>query len=336
MKFPSTLAALALLGICAPLAGCGSEATAEAGTVPPPIEDCTDAYECAGRKKLKPTAPTELEGLHNVFKLSDNIISGGEPLTDGALKAVADMGVKTILSVDGKAPNAELAKKLGMRYVHVPIRYGGLTGDQATKIAKTFREQKPPFYVHCFHGKHRGPCGAAVGRIVLDEVSREQALAEMRQWSGAARKYSGLYVSIATGDIPTAKTTEAFTWDFPAQHKIDGVRAGMVHMTRAFDNVKWLAKREWKPDANHPDIDAVNETAQLVQHFDQFVALKGYAARPADYKAWMTDSVKSVRELATAVKAHADGDSAAAGLATKKLAVLKNLCGACHKPYRNK
>ena len=43
------------------------------------------------------------------------------------MKRLADMGVKTILSVDGKTPDVEAAKKLGMRYVHVPIQYRGIT-----------------------------------------------------------------------------------------------------------------------------------------------------------------------------------------------------------------
>ena len=48
------------------------------------------------------------------------------------MRLIADMGVKTILSVDGKIPDAEEAAKYGIRYVHVPIRYGGITNDHTT------------------------------------------------------------------------------------------------------------------------------------------------------------------------------------------------------------
>ncbi|MDJ0972832.1 MAG: hypothetical protein QNJ98_00050 [Planctomycetota bacterium] len=329
---PLALAALLAL----PLTGCGSEQVAEAGAVPPPLASSTPAYDWAGRTELPEVEPFEREDLHNVFELSENILSGGEPLTDEALEAVAKMGAKTILSVDGKAPNVELAEKLGMRYVHVPIRYGGLSKAQMLQIAKTFRELPGPFYVHCFHGKHRGPAAAAVGRVLLDGASRELALAEMRQWCGTAAKYTGLYKSIANDALPTAKETEAYEWDFPSKHEITGLRAGMVDMTRTWDNVKWLKKNGWKSDAAHPDIDPVNETTKLFEQFEQMHALADTSKRPADYRKWMADSVTGVKELKTSVKAYIDGDEASRDLSDKKLAIVKDLCVRCHKPYRDK
>lgn len=307
-----------------------------AGGVPAPIKDCTDPYACAARTTLAKQAPIELKDTHNVFRLSEKIISGGEPLSDDGLRALAKMGIKTLLSVDGKTPNAKLAAELGMRYVHVPIRYGGIKKDEVLKIAKTFREMKPPFYVHCFHGKHRGPAAAAVGRVLVDGVSREQALAEMRQWSGTAKKYTGLYGSIATGQLPAAKVTAAFKWDFPAADEAKGVRVGMIRMTRTFDNVKWLAKREWKTDAEHPDIDPVNESEKLLQQFEVMAKIECDTCRPDDYKTWMKASLDEARGLATALEAFKAGDKDAASLASKKLVALKGLCSDCHKPYRNK
>ena len=71
---------------------------------------------------------------------------------------------------------------------------------------KTFRELDGPFYVHCFHGKHRGPAAAAaLGRIAVDGVPREQAIAEMRQWCGTSEKYEGLYRTIAEVLRPDAE-----------------------------------------------------------------------------------------------------------------------------------
>lgn len=161
---------VAALGTALIASACGTERTADA-SVPPPIQDCDNIYECALRTPLKPTPPTELPGIANVFRLSKNIISGGEPLNEGALRQIADMGVKTILSVDGKAPEAAAARKLGMRYVHVPIKYTGINPQEMIRIAKTFRELPKPMFVHCFHGKHRGPAAAAIGRVLVDGVS---------------------------------------------------------------------------------------------------------------------------------------------------------------------
>ena len=56
---------------------------------------------------LPERAPEEFPGLHNVYELSANIISGSEPHGQEALETLAQMGVKTILSVDGKEPEAD-------------------------------------------------------------------------------------------------------------------------------------------------------------------------------------------------------------------------------------
>ena len=90
--------------------------------------------------------------LHNVYRLSANIVSGGEPHSEEALKKIADMGVKTVLSVDGKVPDQQTAAKYGLRYVHVPIGYDGITKEQALRIVKAVRISEGPIFVHCHHG----------------------------------------------------------------------------------------------------------------------------------------------------------------------------------------
>jgi protein tyrosine phosphatase (PTP) superfamily phosphohydrolase (DUF442 family) len=206
--------------------------------VPAPIQVTSSAYEAAAVSQLPEQAPIEYPGLHHLFWLSDDILSGAEPEGDVALEKLAEMGIKTILSVDGKAPDAETAKKLGMRYVHVPIRYRGIEQDELLKIAKTFRELEGPFYVHCYHGVHRGPAAAAVGRVVLDGAPREQAIAEMRQYCGTSSKYEGLYGAIAFGQLPSAEETQAYPFGFEAQHQFRGFRHAMVDLARSWDLIK--------------------------------------------------------------------------------------------------
>ena len=173
---------------------------------PAPLQVEGSAFALAGRVEIPKLAVEEHSDLHNVIKLSQQIVSGSEPHGRAALGKLRHMGIRTILSVDGKAPDVTGAQALGMRYVHVPIQYKGISEDQVSRIAKAFRELDGPFYVHCFHGKHRGPAAAAIGRVVLDGASRKVALAEMRQ-CGTAAKYEGLYRTLAHQVLPTAKET---------------------------------------------------------------------------------------------------------------------------------
>ena len=296
---------------------------------PPPLEGVDSAYEAAGKRKLKKLAPEESPGLHNVYHLSEAVISGSEPHGEAAFEHLGGMGVKTILSVDGKAPDQEAAARRGMRYVHVPIHYSGISEDELVRIAKTFREVEGPFFVHCFHGKHRGPAAAAVGRLVLDGATRAQALAEMRQWCGTSSKYEGLYRTVASGAMPSAQDTARHAWDFPAAHPLGGFRQAMVAVARHWDHLVALEKRGWKADPKHPDVDAKNEAAKLAGVLGRANGLDEVKRSPEDFRDWMDTSVEQSDKLLRSLKA---GENAKA---SKALRVIKQNCGSCHASHRN-
>jgi len=292
------------------------------------------AYETAMRVKLPKTPPQEDPGLHNVFRLGPTIVSGSEPHGEAAFAKLQSMGIRTVLSVDGAEPEKDLAAKYGLGYVHVPIQYKGISDDEMTKIAKTFREKEGPFYVHCFHGKHRGPAAAEIGRIVLDGIPRDQAIAEMRQWCGTAQSYEGLYRTIATAAIPTAKQTSAYAWSFPSGQPIEGFRHAMVEISRSDDNLKALSKRQWKSDPEHPDLDAFNESVKVAKTLDRALQLEDVAARPPEFRKWLDESAKASVTLRDALAAFKEGKGTqdAVDGAYKR---MTSACNACHDVYRN-
>ncbi|MGA0058120.1 MAG: hypothetical protein ACO3RU_00890 [Planctomycetota bacterium] len=324
---PTLSALLVLVGACAT----GSTG----GPVQPALPAAGSAYDAALRVELPEVAPEESPGLHNVFRLSDNIVSGSEPEGEEALQKIAAMGVKTVLSVDGKAPDHEMAAKYGLRYVHVPIRYRGIEQDEIQAIAKTFQELEGPFYVHCFHGKHRGPAAAAVGRVVLDGAPRDQAIAEMRQWCGTSSKYEGLYATIAFGDLPSAAESADYAFDFAPVHAFSGFRHAMVDLARSWDTVEALSKREWAPDPSHPDASARNEAAKMVDIYEQSVGMDECRSAADEFRSWLDESLAASKRLAEALRSFEQGDQAGSDVAKQEVAVLKKLCANCHGAYRN-
>ncbi|MGE0143465.1 MAG: hypothetical protein AB7I19_06930 [Planctomycetota bacterium] len=304
--------------------------------VPEPLTPSRpSAFEAAGEVALEARAGQSFDGLHNVFQLSDRIISGSEPENEAAFARLQSMGVKTILSVDGKAPDAETAARYGMRYVHVPIRYKGMEPEELSHIAKTFREQAGPFFVHCYHGQHRGPAAAAIGRVVLDGVGRQTAIAEMRQWCGTSKSYEGLYSVIAYGSLPDAAATAQDDFDFPARHRFDGVRAVMVDAARSFDTLKELVANEWKPLDHHPDAKPLTEATRLAEGFAQLVADRSFAAEPTDYQTWMRECDEWSQKLVDYLRAADGGDAESGKAAAAALKEAGARCAACHKEYRN-
>ncbi len=306
--------------------------------VPPPLELVGTAYEAAATVALPDVPPGQYPGMVNVYRLSDTIISGSEPHDAEALAQIAAWGVKTILSVDVKVPDAESAEELGLRYVHVPIRYRGITDEQIAKIAKTFRELEAPFYVHCFHGKHRGPAAAAIGRVALDGLERERAIAEMRQWCSTASKYEGLYSSVAVSDIPTADETEAYDFDFASAMKFDGVRDAMVVLTRSWDEVKLAAKNDWKPSTEHPDIDPLQSATQVSQLMNACAQMDEALAYPADFQEMMTVSqqhLEDVVKFLTDCRVEGTFEYERNESLDTAFTAAKKSCLKCHSVYRN-
>ncbi len=68
--------------------------------------------------------------LHNAHRVTDKVLSGAQPEGEAAFAELARLGVRTIISVDGATPDVQLASKHGLRYVHLPITYGGVTTGQ--------------------------------------------------------------------------------------------------------------------------------------------------------------------------------------------------------------
>ncbi|MEZ5978375.1 MAG: hypothetical protein R3F34_09165 [Planctomycetota bacterium] len=326
--------------LCLAATACASDRLGSPKALPvavaPPVQNLSNAYETATKITLPAQKPAEYSDLHNVYRLSDTIITGSEPHGEAAIERLSQWGVKTILSVDGKAPDAETAAKYGIRYVHVPIQYKGMTPEQEMEIVKTFRELEGPFYVHCFHGKHRGPAGAALGRLVLDGVSREQALAEMRQWCGTSSKYSGLYWSVASAELPTEAESRAYRFDFHSAAPLEGIGGAMVPISRAFENVDGLAGDDYAIDPSHPDIDPVNEAEILADYFARANGLDEVAAEPEDFRQWMADSVKASSDLLAALREVKTGEAGAVERANGALDWVKQSCSACHSKYRNR
>ncbi len=144
--------------------------------------------------------PVATKYLPNTIRVHSNVYSGGLPSGDAAFGELADFGIRTIISVDGAQPNVALAAKHGLRYVHLPHGYDGISEDRVNELAKAVKDLPGPIYIHCHHGKHRSPAAAAVACVAAGLVPDTQALAILKL-AGTSRRYRGLYRSAENAKV---------------------------------------------------------------------------------------------------------------------------------------
>jgi protein tyrosine phosphatase (PTP) superfamily phosphohydrolase (DUF442 family) len=268
--------------------------------------------------------------LHKYNRLSERISMGASPGNEKDFEFLAAQGVKTILTVDGARPDIETAAKHGIRYVHIPIGYDGISSEKQAWIANMFQDLDGPFYVHCHHGKHRGPAACMIGRLVLDELTPEQAVAEMKA-QGTDAKYKGLYAVPGQFASMPAETRAKAPKEFPAAAKVGGMTASMVEVDNTFERLKLVKAAGWAAPQDHPDVDPPHEATILAEHYRELSRSEDVAKRDESFQKLLKVAEDASVELSNALRAKpVDSTKAAAAYD----AVLNN-CSKCHTLYRD-
>jgi protein tyrosine phosphatase (PTP) superfamily phosphohydrolase (DUF442 family) len=274
-----------------------------------------------------PTAG-EFPGLHNVFRFSEKLYSGGVPEGDPGFRSLRQLGIKTIITVDGARPDLARARKYGMRYVHLPIQYDGCPAPTANRIVRAVRDLPGPIYLHCHHGKHRSPTASMFARIALDGISNEAAVKEMER-AGTGKNYIGLYGDVRAYKPPTAAELDRVQPHFPEVSPTPPLTEAMVQIDHRFEGLTHCQKAGWKTPQEHPDLLPAHEALQLRELYTELNRMPEIKKRPADYQQWMREGQEKAQALETALRA---GEPERA---TVLLGQIAAGCGTCHAKYRN-
>ncbi len=289
------------------------------------------AVGCSGPdSKPAPTGPIAVEvgGMQNVFRLNDRLYSGSAPETDADFAALAQLGVKTVITVDGTTPDVATAGRHGLRYVHVPVGYDGIPREKAWRIAKAARDLPGPVYVHCHHGQHRGPAAAACVLLALDPSYTRDDVAAWLTQVGTDPRYHGLIELPRTLPRPEAADLDAVPADFPSVAKIADLTRLMVEVDARNDHLKAAKAAGWKVTPDHPDIDPPHEALQLRELFSEAGRTSDAGRHGAEFLALLKEAKADAAALENALRA---GD----GTAQAAFARSQTLCAKCHAKYRN-
>jgi cytochrome c556/protein tyrosine phosphatase (PTP) superfamily phosphohydrolase (DUF442 family) len=274
-------------------------------------------------------APLTVPGLHNAFRVTGRIFSGSQPDGDAAFAELARLGVKVIVSVDGAKPDLEAARKFGLRYIHLPVGYDGVPAGRVPELVRAATAHPGSIYVHCHHGRHRGPAAVAV----MCEATEGWSPARAEQWlrqAGTAEDYPGLYRAVREFR-PVTSERLAEVGALPEVAKTPALVDAMVAVDERFDALKAAQKAGWKTPPDQPDLTLAHEATLLWEQLRELARSEDTAKRTDDYRARLADGVKAADALRAHLRSPAP-DHAALEAAFKQTA---QSCAACHKAFRN-
>jgi protein tyrosine phosphatase (PTP) superfamily phosphohydrolase (DUF442 family) len=276
--------------------------------------------------------PIDLPGLHNLVAYHAGFVSGSVPKGDAGFDTLKSLGVKTVISVDGAAPDLTRVKARGMRYIHLPIGYNGFDRERQLQLVRATRDamKAGPVYIHCHHGKHRSAGAAGVVAVCLDWATPEEMLDRMKV-SGTSPAYKGLFARVRTAEPLMPGVIDAVPADFPEISRTTDTVKAMVEIDEATEHLKLIEKSLWRPTASHPDLVPAAEAGRLADILRVLAEAGVPKDKPAEYFDMMRENSERAKRLEDLLLSPKRDEQAMS--AQFKLVVAS--CKECHVKYRD-
>ena len=257
------------------------------------------------------------------LKIRPWLASGAEPEVEH-FASLAGHGYKWVLSVDSIAPNVEAAESAGLRYIHLPISYDTVPVETIAALqALTEQAKDDPIFVHCHHGRHRGPAVAAILLLLEEPTQREEALEVLRE-AGTSAEYSGLWAAVEDFDPSAHAGVDAP--ELTSVRSASPVAEIMAALDRHFDRLQLELSGATETQGH-------SETAAALLVSENFREIARIVRKSAEYDA---DFLNLLQESETlALHLHHTQKHGLSEKSREAFLQLKSSCRSCHRSYRD-
>lgn len=286
--------------------------------------------------------------VENFIRVNDRVYSGGKPAGDAAFARLAELGVRTVISVDESRPDLGRAGAHGIRYVHIPIGYETMSEADQLRVARAIRDLPGPLFIHCHQGKHRGPTAVAAGLVRLGQMTSAEGEAFLRK-AGTSDAYAGLYACVREATPVEASAIDG-AGPLPEVVELAGLLAAMAEIDRRFEHLEAARAAGWRTPAHHPDLVPTAEAARIAELFREMSARRNEPGMAPRIEVRSGENAERMRDRATrhywrlidsaAEKSDALAEALAADIvnadeAERAIRAVGASCVACHMSFRN-
>lgn len=285
--------------------------------------------------KLNGVSRVPSRRLPNLIKFNDAVYSGGTPDGPPGFDELRSLGIKTVISVDATPPDAGKAREKGLRYVHLPHGYDGISPTRRLQLSKAVATLDGPIYIHCHHGIHRSPAATAMVCVSLGWLNSEQALATLR-FAGTSSRYRGLYQSVRDADLLNEEELRDAATEFVERIEVPPMTEKMVFLESLLASLEEQSKSGWGLPGKDADKTAEYQALLLKEHYREWLreGVSENSVRESNtdvFRRLVEDAEENARRLEKALGTIRSPPSEISG----RFEHVKNDCVECHRRFRD-
>ena len=125
--------------------------------------------------------PLEMKGLPNLHRVTPTLYRSAQP-DETSGEALQKLGIKTVLSFRKRDKDEPLHKTPGITFKRYPLHTWDIEEKDILAVLRILNDPaNQPILVHCTHGADRTGLMMASYRMIVQNWSKETAIAEMKQ-----------------------------------------------------------------------------------------------------------------------------------------------------------
>jgi tyrosine-protein phosphatase SIW14 len=115
----------------------------------------------------------------NFYRVTPNLYRSSQPSSE-QMHALEKAGIRTVLNLRQWHSDNNEARGISLILYHVGINTAAFHEEEIVEALSILHQAIKPILVHCWHGSDRTAMIVALYRLIFDNTSRSDALAELR------------------------------------------------------------------------------------------------------------------------------------------------------------